>query len=252
MATPSQVQLITPMSPALNVGASLNSIKPPHIHMQDSPPQAIPQPMSSPPTYNLLPTASPSTSETEQNSIPIVINELTPQKAPSSLTADVNAARALVFTNVGDDIEKEVNIMLGNPAKRAYVEAKLCRELDNELTTLCCYESYGSVLGLDPLDPKAKDFVWKAVNELRTRLPFLFKLLSILTESSRREISPGPMFTIYSIILRTRSQKFNLAQRYLTSSCLRYRAKNKVIKCFISVHPLESPFHVYVSLLQCF
>ena len=112
---------------------------------------------------------------------------------------------------------------------RASIEKDILREIDAQLDSLCVKTENGSVLGDLTLSPKL--LCQSAFEELRKRVPFLFKVLATAAwyvgKDEVRHENCLPL--VYAMLMRSRNQRFTAFQHALTSMCLRYHANNQVL-----------------------
>ena len=111
-----------------------------------------------------------------------------------------------------------------DPALRTIIENRILCETEQAFATLCARGDGGSVLGRKKAPVKQVPML--AVQECRTRTPFLFRMLQVLSRGSE---DTGFVFVIYSILLRQQSQELNFLQRILTAACVRHHAGHQVI-----------------------
>ena len=114
---------------------------------------------------------------------------------------------------------------------RLDVEKIILKELNSQMDGLCTtYTAQGSVLG--DLALPASKLTSAAFDELRKRVPFLFKVLTVASFSVTRSDSAGEstIALIYAMLMRSRNKRFTAYPRIMTAVCLRYHASNQVNK----------------------
>lgn len=116
------------------------------------------------------------------------------------------------------------NALLHN---RETVTMQILCEIGQQVDSLCTTEEYGTVLGMDVNDSKMSNIAEYAIEEMRKRIPMLYKVLVAASTSSGVK-TDWFLFAIYAMLMRNRSQRFNTFQRLMTASCIRYHAGNEV------------------------
>ena len=117
---------------------------------------------------------------------------------------------------------------------RAAIEGYLCQEMEILLAGLCTNdEDSGSIMNMEITDERMSRLVELALDEFQRRLPFLFRLMSVLTDSNQKEKNPWPLVCVYSLIVARYSRRFNVLQRIVTAACIRHSAGNAV-SCHIN------------------
>ena len=140
----------------------------------------------------------------------------------SSNSSDIDHSyQILPSINFGKPEEKEI---------RERLENQILLELNNQMQSLCTNDEFGSILHIPSTDTRLSKVAELAETECRTKVPFLFKVLQTASDCSGRvgENSSFFIFVIYGVLMRCRSQRFNVLQRLITSACIRYRAGNEV------------------------
>ena len=144
-----------------------------------------------------------------------------------------NVRRSL---NLRSEPVSSVHSLMTDAESREAIEGFICSELEAQLTMLCVdakgtgddlVHHAGSLMNMEVTDPRISNLVELGLNEFQKRLPLVFRMMSILTNSPSK--SPVPLFMIYAILISRHSQRFNTLQKLLTAACIRHHAGNAVI-----------------------
>ena len=123
--------------------------------------------------------------------------------------------------------EEFIEQVLDDAVCRDMVENYLCRDIHQQLQTLCVEDEYGSVLS-PKNNTNVKSLAEAAIAELRIRAPFLYKVLLMAGNTQSSSSAEWYLFTVYSVLMQHRSQKMNGFQRLITACCVRFHAGNEV------------------------
>ena len=123
----------------------------------------------------------------------------------------------------------------------------ILRELNTKLDSLASLCESGSILYQDATPENLFSGVFE---ELRTRVPFLFSVLTVATQPTcvtpyAHGIPQMLLCFLYAVIMRTRSERCNAIQKFLTAVCLRYHAGNQVNSSAGSVNCVTFYFFSY-------
>lgn len=168
----------------------------------------------------------------------LIRSELKPRsKARRTLTESspfiiANSEEERFFCNLLKFIEEKcvksvVKCILDYPPAYQIVENHILLHMDSNLQVLCGKGEEGSILMMKTDDPLVSSVSEMAINELKTRVPFLYKTL-VSAAGICYDKKEWHLFAIYSMLMRCRHPNLNILQRLVTSSCMRYHAGNKV------------------------
>jgi hypothetical protein len=102
-------------------------------------------------------------------------------------------------------------------------------EMDSQLTVLSSHSPNASILQQKNAPETFQDVFALVFEELRTRVPFLFKVLNFACFSFTGTLRNERIICLlYAIIMRARNKGNDMLQRMLTAVCLRHHASNEV------------------------
>ena len=160
-------------------------------------------------------------------------------------------------SNITDLDEERASKVMSSTKVRDIVEERILADMDSDLQTLSGTGEGASILSESKLDTCDK-IMEEACNEVSKRVPFLFKVLvrasgvsSLTSDRDERFLA-----AVYAMLMRQRNQRFNILQRLITATCLRYHAGNQVrIKLNqndYSLYMYSKIFFVVNGLFFCF
>ena len=120
-----------------------------------------------------------------------------------------------------------VSKVLDTASIREEVITALLSEVSMQFDVLCCTEDYGTILSMGIDDTRVSNIAELATEELRKRVPLLYKVL-VMSCSASSSKKPWCLFVIYAMLMYNRSQKMNVLQRLMMACSIRYHAENEV------------------------